>query len=63
MGRKRVDAVGRHIRLPRDLDRWLQRKAKEEGAATPQPLIRRILKTYMLTQDESRASREQPEAA
>ena len=62
MGRKRVDAVGRHIRLPRDLDRWLARKAKEEGAATPQPLIRRILKAYMLTQDQA-AQQEQPEAA
>lgn len=47
MGRKKVDAVGRHIRLPRELDKWLSRKAKEEGASTPQPVIRRILTEQM----------------
>ncbi len=47
MGRKRVNAVGRHIRLPKELDRWLAQRAKEEGASNPQPLIRRILTEHM----------------
>lgn len=61
MGRKRVNAVGRHVRLPKELDHWLEKRAKEEGASNPQPLIRRILKAYMLAQTQT--VKEQPEAA